>query len=82
MPAKQFSLFGFHFLCLVVLLVVHTHEVEKPVDDEQGNFVVIVAGVLGRVPEGDSGADDYVAEQHGDVLRLGRHAWAGPTRVG
>jgi hypothetical protein len=34
MLAKQFPLFRFHFLCLVVLLVVHTHEVEKPVDDE------------------------------------------------
>jgi len=81
-PAKQFSLFRFHFLCLFVLLVVHTHQVEKPVDDEQGNFVVIVAGVLRGVPECHSWADDYVTEQHRDILRLGRHAWAGPTGVG
>ncbi len=40
MPAEELPLFRLHFLCFIVFLVVHSHEVEQPVDDQQRNFTV------------------------------------------
>ncbi len=70
MAGQELALLGLHLLGLVVLVVVHAHEVQKTVHYEQGDLVVESAGMLGCVAEGHGGADNDVAEQDRGILGL------------
>ena len=78
---QQVALLGLHDLGLVGILVVQPEQVQQAVDDQQGDLVVVGAGVLGGVAVGDRRADDHVAEQGRHLLWLGAEARPGATRI-
>ena len=78
---QQLLLPGLHGFGLVRLVVVHAQQVEQAVHDEEGELVLVGAGVVRRVAVGHRRADDHVAEQGRRFFRLGRETRAGAARV-
>ena len=81
MAGQKLALLGLHLFGLVVLVVVHAHEVQKTMHDQQGDLVVKSAGMFGRVTESHCGADDDVAEQDGGVFGFRGQPRAGTSRI-
>jgi hypothetical protein len=48
---------------LLIVGVVHPEEVEDAVDHEEGELILVGAGVVGGVAPGDRGTDHHVAEE-------------------
>jgi hypothetical protein len=69
---QKFALASLHCRSLGWLVVIVTEDVQHTVNNEQRQFVIDGAGVLGRLPCGDRRTDDDVTQQQGHVGRVGR----------
>ena len=80
--SKQLALLRLHFFGFFGVLVVHAHQVQKAMNDQQRHLIVVVARVLRSVAERYRRAYDDIPEQHGHIFWLREHPRTCPPGIG